>query len=171
MLNVRVRPLLTLAAAGILIAIGGCAEQPAGPATPQYTKIALPAGVSFSRGGTDARDVETIGPEGGSLSAGGHTLVFPAGAVAEPTQISMTTVPGFVGVDLQPHGLVFPAGARPQLTLSFRGASVAGFSSFAVGYFGNTGSLDEVFTGAVSLAGGTISARIPHFSGYIQVGH
>ncbi|HEU0013162.1 MAG TPA: hypothetical protein VFQ45_05735 [Longimicrobium sp.] len=167
MRNVRVRPLLTLAAAGILIAIGGCAEQPAGPAGPQVTKIALPEGVSFSRGG--AHDVETIGPEGGVLSAGGHTLVFPAGAVAEPTRISMTSVAGFVGVDLQPHGLVFPAGAQPLLTLNYRGAEVSAFSVLAIGYFGPGGRLEEVFTANRAEGATTLSTHLPHFSGYLAI--
>ena len=60
-----------------------------------------------------------IGPEGGELwipSAGGR-IIFPAGAVAVPTVISMTAKAGLeVAYDFQPH-MTFPVPVRVEQDL------------------------------------------------------
>ena len=73
-----------------------------------------------------AQDVETIGPDGGTLTAGPHKLVIPAGALREPTTITMTAPSGrgVNAVEFQPEGLQF---AKPAyLTMSYSNCSLLG---------------------------------------------
>jgi hypothetical protein len=160
-----------VAAAGILISIGGCAEAPSAPATADLasaTKVRAPASPSYSREG---RASKVIGPEGGVLvTAEGHQLVFPAGALREPTEITMTTDPEYVGVELEPHGLVFPAGRGPMLTLNYSGADVSPFRSLAVVYVDDAGTPLELLP-TTNLGGAEkVRTRLQHFSGYITIG-
>jgi hypothetical protein len=96
--------------------------------------------------------------------------VFPAGALREPTLISMTTDPEYVGVELEPHGLVFPAGRGPVLTLNYSGADVSPFSSLAVVYVDDAGNPLEVLPTSVLGGSEKLRTRLQHFSGYITIG-
>lgn len=159
------------AVAGILITTGGCAESPSAPALPDASALEMlraPVGPSFSRSGGDVASA-VIGPQGGTLTIDGHRLVFPAGAVAEPTQITMRPDPVFVGVHLEPHGLQFPANASPVLTLDATGAT-AGFHRLAVVYVDETGGIVEVLP-TRTLGGSIARTELRHFSGYITTGH
>src|SRR5438046_10650808 len=53
-----------------------------------------------------ASDTETIGPLGGVLHAGPHSLVIPPGALTAPTTITITapTGPGVNPVKFRPEG-------------------------------------------------------------------
>lgn len=158
------------ALAGILITIGGCAESPSGAGLDvSLSKLPAPQSPSFSRSGSADEASAVIGPEGGSLALeGGHTLVFPAGAVTEPTVISMRTDREFVGVHLEPHGLQFPAHAAPVLTLNASGAT-AGFGRLTVVYVDEVGQIAEVLPTQV-VRGESLQTRLKHFSGYIGAG-
>ena len=65
----------------------------------------------------------TIGPLGGKIRFGPHTLAIPAGALTGPVSITAVIVEGAVAhVVLQPEGLVF---IRPaSLSLSYASCSV-----------------------------------------------
>lgn len=161
------------AVAGILIAIGGCAENPSAPsdATASYQLIAPPPAPSawFGRAADVASAV--IGPEGGTLQvASGHKIVFPAGALAEPTTITMTTDRASVGVEMQPHGLVFPAGKEPVLTLDVEGVSILGFRSVAIAYIDESGQISEILPTSLLGTSGKVRAPLPHFSKFSYVG-
>lgn len=168
----RLRSILA-AAAGILITTGGCAESPSAPALPeasQLVKLTAPVGPSFSRAGGAEAATAVIGPEGGVLTiAEGHQLVFPAGALSEPTEISMRPDPVYVGVHLEPHGLQFRANAAPVLTLNAAGAT-AGFTRLTVVYVDEGGEIDEVLP-TRTLGGSIARTELRHFSGYITTGH
>jgi hypothetical protein len=169
MLRLAKRLLPSLAAAGILITIGGCADVPTAPADlaldAQFTPVAT------SRTATTTPVGALIGPQGGVIEAGGHRLVFPEGALARPTMITMQPMDGMAGAVFGPHGLVFPSGAQPKLTLSIAGSDVAAFSVLAIGYVGASGTIEEVFEANRSADGNHLSAAIPHFSGYLGIGH
>ena len=109
----------------------------------------------------------TIGPDGGSISAGPHTLVIPAGALSEPTTITMTapTGRGVNAVEFAPAGLQF---ARPaSLTMSYANCNLLGSllpkriayttSSLDVLYY--ILSLDNIFSKRVT-------GQVNHFSNY-----
>ena len=159
-----------LALAGILIGIGGCAESPSAPSAasaPSYQFLAAPHGALFAKSGQESSAV--VGPEGGVLTTGaGHRIEFPAGALAEPTTITITANPRYAGVELEPHGLRFPAGHEPVLTLNTGGADLSGFDAVNVVYVdGDNDVLDVLPT---RVAGGQLQVRLQHFSGYIGAG-
>jgi hypothetical protein len=157
------------ALAGILIAIGGCAESPSAPAARELQVVQRAASPSFNRAGGTASAL--IDARGGTIvTPGGQTLVFPAGALATPTQITVRDDANVVGVEVEPHGLVFPAGHEPVLTLEPRGVNVSGLDRRAVVYLDNaTGIILEVLPTADGRAN-SIRAALPHFSKFAYAG-
>jgi hypothetical protein len=164
------------ALAGLLGLLAGCTEG-AGPASPGNVagfRLLTPAshvsGPSFSEAVLPPVSA-VIGPEGGAIElSNGSRLVFPAGAVDAPTTVTMSAVPGYFGVDLQPHGLTFPTGHEPVLTLGYAGASTFGLSRLAVVYVNDSRAILEVLPTTWSPADATLTSRLRHFSGYISGG-
>jgi hypothetical protein len=165
MLRFAKRLLPSLAAAGILITIGGCADIPTSPADVALDAQFTPVATSLSS--VVPSVAALIGPQGGVIETGGHRLVFPAGALVRPTMISMKPMDGMAGAEFGPHGLVFPAGAQPVLTLSYAGAAIPSDAELHVAYLSASGGIEEVFETAHHVATMTVSATIPHFSGYL----
>lgn len=152
-------------AAGILIISGGCAESPSAPA-PVGAGLELlrtPQGPSFDRSGSESRS-KVIGPEGGVLEVNGGRLVFPAGAVSEPTEIGMRVDGEYQGVRLSPHGLQFPAGAQPELELRAVGAG-GDRAGLTVVYVDDANQILEVLQ--TDSHGSRVTTSLEHFSGYI----
>lgn len=115
-----------------------------------------------------AQATATIGPEGGSISAGPHTLTIPAGALREPTTITMTvpTGRGVNAVEFAPEGLQF---SRPAtLSMGYANCSLLGklapkriaytSDDLDIVYF--ILSLDNVFAKRVT-------GQVNHFSDYV----
>jgi hypothetical protein len=74
-----------------------------------------------------ASAARTIGPEGGTIAVGPHTLRVPAGALAEPVLITVEAPVGTVNsVRLLPEGLRFAAGKPARLTLSYANCPITG---------------------------------------------
>lgn len=160
-----------LLAAGILITGGGCADTVSAPVAPGegLELLLAPQGPSFSLDGTanGYSSSKVIGPEGGSIQlASGHELVFPAGALSEPTEIGMRADARYQGVQLSPHGLQFPAGAEPVLTL--RATGTRGYTTLAVTYVDDNGRILEVLP--TTRDGNIVEAHLEHFSGYMVGG-
>jgi hypothetical protein len=176
MAKLRVRAALSAIAAGILITIGGCTEQsPLAKATPEVgagyepIRIRVPAGEgSYDR--VDLRAEKLIGVEGGVLEMpGGHTLAFPAGALSQPTVIRSRIDSEYLKVDFEPHGIQFPRGREPLLTLNLANAEVSGFRSLTVTYVAGRQIL-EVLPTDVNPGAATANAKLQHFSGYLLSG-
>lgn len=176
MAKLRLRGLLALAA-GILITIGGCAEQSptitSGPEAGTLYQLlevrSLPADPSYSSS-TTPRVEQVIGPEGGTLSIpGGHSIAFPAGALSAPTRIRAKVDSRYIQVDLEPHGIQFPAGYEPELKLSYAAAQSVP-SRLTVIYLDDAGRVLEDMSGTNDATNKLVSARLPHFSRYALVG-
>jgi hypothetical protein len=164
MFQVRFRT-ATAALAGILIAIGGCSESPSSPA--QYQFVLRGQHARFSVSGTSTA---VIDQRGGTLtSIAGDRIVFPAGALSAPTQISITSDETYVGVELQPHGLRFPAGAQPVLTLNTVGSNAASLPRVDIAYVDENGKVAEILPAADG--SGALSTNLKHFSGYLTISH
>jgi hypothetical protein len=73
-------------------------------------------------------------------------------------------------VEIEPHGLTFPAGTEPTLTLPYGGANVAGLTTLSVVYV-DGGVISEVLPTRVSLQAHTLTATLPHFSLYAGAGN
>ncbi|HEX5725145.1 MAG TPA: hypothetical protein VFX98_06745 [Longimicrobiaceae bacterium] len=160
-----------LALAGILITIGGCAESPSSSVTPseEWQLVARADGPSFSRSGGGSAS-ELIGPAGGTVTLGENRLVFPKGALAQGTVITMTQDPRYAGVQLQPHGLQFPTGREPVLTLSGGGSSLASFRQVAIAYVGDSGQILEILPTTALGKSGKFRTELQHFSAYVLGG-
>jgi len=156
----------SLALAGILIAIGGCAESPSSPAAREFVQRTTAVRYDVSgRPGSSA----VIDPAGGTLqTASGDRIVFPAGAVAQPTTVSITSDPRYAGVELEPHGLQFPAGHEPVLQINMQGTNAGNFGSIDVVYVDESGSVAETLP--TSTANGRATTALHHFSRYLTSG-
>ena len=153
-----------LALAGILITIGGCSESPSGTGS-QF--VVREGGARFSASGTMGA---VITPAGGSIQTpAGDRIVFPAGAVAEPTTITLTSSSQYAGVELEPHGLRFPAGHEPVLEISTNGSNARAFRSLNIVYVDESGVVAESLP--TSGSSGAMQANLRHFSGYLIAGH
>jgi len=172
MAKFRVRAALSAIAAGILITIGGCTEQaPTGNSGPetgaQFQRLELQqtatAGAAYDVPGAE----KVIGTEGGTLEiTGGHSLTFPAGALGQPTRIRARVDARYVQVDLEPHGINFPAGREPVLKLSYAAAAPVSAKSLTVVYLDQAGRVLENMNGTADASSRVVTARLPHFSKY-----
>lgn len=116
-----------------------------------------------------ASSTETIGPAGGSISAGPHTLRIPAGALDQPTVITMTapTGTGVNAVHFEPEGLQFERSAA--LSMSYANCSLLGkLLPKRIAYTNENHSsilywllsLDNIFARRVT-------GKLDHFSDYV----
>ena len=107
---------------------------------------------------------EVIGARGGKLKAAGVSLDIPAGAVRQPTAITMTVSGGdYYQVHFQPHGLQFakPASLSFQLQNALRSPFVVYFDAMSA-----DGEVTPLETFEVTRRGSSVITQIGHFSGY-----
>jgi hypothetical protein len=100
-----VRALVAFAFVSVLVA--GCGSEPAGLVGPGPAGSPLPLETA----------VEVIGASGGTLAAGGATLVVPPGALASSVEITLEsgTTNGLGWCEIRPSGLSFTGGATVRL--------------------------------------------------------
>jgi hypothetical protein len=126
----------------------------------------------------------TIGPNGGSIviQAAGGKIDIPAGALSEPTVITMTAIAGpNVAYEFQPHGLTFAAPVKLQQTIKGTWAEMypALLKGMHGSYYGQASldsawvdpgkyfaKIDENEIGYVESNASQIKFYINHFSGY-----
>lgn len=112
---------------------------------------------------------EWVGPYGGVVRVGPHTLVIPPGALKSYTRIRGTAPRGdVVLVDFEPHGLKFE---RPTaLSLSYRDCGLTGNLLggllLDVVYVDGSQNILEVLPSLNDLFGQRVTGRVDHFSGY-----
>jgi hypothetical protein len=121
-------------------------------------------------------DAEVIGPAGGQLKIGAHTLVIPKGALdGEQLIAGESPTSPLVEVSFQPHGLQFARSA--QLTLSYEHCMRPNKSTYRIVY------AEDEFGGGLRALSGTrvlefppskddktlkkVQADIDHFSRYM----
>lgn len=109
---------------------------------------------------------QTIGPEGGSLVVGPHTLWIPEGAL--DTAVTITAVAPsdtLRQVRFQPEGLVFQQSA--WLTLSYRGCNLLGsLAPKRIAYTTDAFEILEYLLSFDSLWSQKVTGRVQHFSTY-----
>ena len=119
--------------------------------------------------------VELIGTSGGTVRAGGHTLMVPKNASSEPAYFVMRVVPGDY-IHVQLYAFSSKTGKRieqfpipVQLSLSYADAQVDDLSKLVVEYLVD-GEIDgprEALTGGVlDTTNKTLTVLLYHFSGY-----
>ena len=105
-----------------------------------------------------------VGPAGGTISIGPHSLVIPAGALDRTVEITASThAASHVRVDFQPEGLQF--GTSATLRLSYAHCPAPPLLPKVV-YVDELLSILEVLPSLNDLSNREVSARLRHFSGY-----
>ncbi len=175
MAKFRLRAVFALVA-GILITIGGCADNsPTANTNPQdmrYERIRLlnPTAQGSQNRVNRPFAEKVIGPAGGTLDIpGGHALSFPAGALTSPTRIQAKVDTRYVEVEFSPHGLKFPAGREPVLTLSHAEAQVLPTSQLSIIYVDEEGKFLEFVGGTPDRGSERVAVKLRHFSAYAMV--
>ncbi|HEX2611695.1 MAG TPA: hypothetical protein VHK68_11845, partial [Gemmatimonadales bacterium] len=111
-----------------------------------------------------ASDTETIGPNGGTLRVGAHTLVIPNGALSSKVTITGEQISGSVNsVRFSPEGLHFNQPA--QLTMSYENCALVLVQKKIV-YTDEKLKILEVLGSLDLFKKKTVSAPIDHFSRY-----
>ncbi len=113
-----------------------------------------------------ARAQAWIGPNGGRIDVGPHSLVVPPGALTHGVLIRAEAPRDNVNrVEFQPHGLEFNRPAR--ITMSY--ANCQGLASLLprrIVYIDGNLNLLEVLESVTNLREREVSARLEHFSDY-----
>jgi hypothetical protein len=88
-----------------------------------FAAPALPQLFSCTGGNGPTTGAQVIGPAGGTVAFGPHSLIIPAGALSVPTQITAATLHGdTLAVTFGPSGLQFKQPAT--LVLSYQHCTV-----------------------------------------------
>lgn len=115
-----------------------------------------------------ASETKTIGPLGGVLRAGPHSLVIPPGALLNPTTITMTapTGLGVNAVKFQPAGLRFIAPAA--LTMSYANCSLLGkLLPKRIAYTDDNLNVISYLLSLDNLFSKYVTGKVHHFSDYV----
>lgn len=159
----RFRPLLALAALGLVL---GCGDA-AAPTSPKPAPQPAPqpdASLIVCTLQPEQRSSATIGPNGGTLSFGPHSLVIPKGALRAPTRITADAVRGYhARVEFSPSGLQFDVPAT--VTLSYAKCAVSK-APVQVVYMQSDTTVTETEPSHDDRDERSVSARIKHFSSY-----
>jgi hypothetical protein len=154
-----------------------CGEPPTSPATstnlhqPQAGLIGSllgPTGLLKCSNLPYAESTQTIGPLGGSISAGPHTLVIPPGALLAPTTITMIqpTGRGVNAVKFKPEGLRFLTPAA--LTMSYSNCSLFGkLLPKRIAYTDDDLNILYYLLSLDNLAAKQVTGKVNHFSEYV----
>ena len=149
-----------------------CSEPPASPAVPPpqalIGSIVQPTGLLQCSDLPADSETRTIGPEGGSITAGPHTLRIPAGALDAATTITMSVGSGrgVNEVHFEPEGLEFERSAA--LTMSYANCDLLGkllpkriaYADDALNVISYLLSLDNLWSKRVT-------GKLDHFSDYV----
>ena len=115
-----------------------------------------------------ASSTRTIGPLGGSISAGPHTLVIPPRALSASTSITMTapTGLGVNAVKFQPEGLRFSTPA--VLTMSYSNCSLLGkILPKRIAYTDDHLNILSYLLSLDNLLSRYVTGKVNHFSDYV----
>jgi hypothetical protein len=110
----------------------------------------------------------TIGPSGGTIVVGPHTLVIPAGALSEDVAITATAPSDSINsVSFQPEGLTFAEGSPAWLTLDYSNCGPLGRISYKrIAYTTDLLDILELLPSFDDRSHGQVSAPLEHFSRY-----
>ena len=158
-----------------------CGEPPSSPVAPAVPPAAMPA-PQADLIGTLLRptgllqcsdlpydtETRTIGPAGGSISAGPHVLVIPAGALDKPTRIMMSVRSGrgVNAVHFEPEGLQF--GRSAALTMSYANCDLLGkLLPKRIAYTDDALNIITYLLSFDNLWGKRVTGNLDHFSDYV----
>jgi len=173
--NVKGRLAWTLLIGGSVALLGSCDRMPVAPAAPPVQAVpdvrsdwfgwSLNLLLTCQPLPYDSAS-QVIGPEGGAISVGPHTLTIPAGALTAPTTITAVVNPDSVNaVRFSPQGLVFQQPA--QLVMSYANCGLLGsFIPKRIAYTTDDFQILELIPSLDNFLNRTVTGRLSHFSQY-----
>jgi hypothetical protein len=157
--------------AGVLAAtlIAACSDEATAPSAPALAVAGTTRPPAITRCNQPyGLTAAWIGPLGGRLKAGGHTLFVPAGALLVPTFITMETPSGNVGhVVFSPEGLTFNKTYPPHLVMSYQNCQVTPDATQQVAYTTESLKVLETQPSVTDPVNQTVDAKLFHFSDYV----
>jgi hypothetical protein len=165
----RLRSIIT---AVLLAAAAGCADvsrQPLEPPLSQpenFTLGSLVGGLLSCTPLPYDSVSQAVGPQGGLIRVGGHSLLIPAGSLDSTVLITAVAPSGSVRmVRFQPQGLQFANGA--VVTLNYANCSlVSRLIPKRVAYIDGSQNILEVLLSFDNIWSQSVSGRLKHFSDY-----
>jgi hypothetical protein len=171
----RTRAPYVVALLAILVAACAIDSAPSGPASPGSVADGTP--VPDSSAGPSATPLyrcetpsfgsvtKIIGPAGGEINVGPHSLRVPGNALRDNVTITATASAGqYVRIELEPHGLEFERPA--ELTLSYEHCSTLPPKGRYVAYVDDLGNVLELLDVKFHRSGTEVETHLKHFSGY-----
>lgn len=164
----RILPITAGLLCGALVV--GCTSDLTGPGTPSLVQT------STSNTGTltecspqpSSSAKAFIGPDGGSIRVGNHTLVVPARALKTSTWITMQTRTETINrVSFGPEGLSFNRNYLPHLIMSYNNCSVPPGATQRIAYVNESLAVLETPPSYSDPLTQTVDGRIAHFSDYV----
>jgi hypothetical protein len=160
------------------MAMAACSENPTAPVTaPAQTQIRADATTTLlpmvqwnTARANAASSTQYVGILGGTVSAGGVTLIVPPLALSQRTAITLTVPAGqYVMAELQPHGLTFRVDPLLLFPVLGTNAGVLGVTNLIGVYsksdpVGGLIPVDETYS--MDLLGTVLGFHIHHFSDY-----
>ena len=154
----------------VLLVSPSCSPTPTAPATPEASLIGSllgPTGLLKCSNLPYDSSTVTIGPLGGTISAGPHWLTIPPGAVLSPTAITMTapTGQGVNAVKFKPAGLHFVTPA--VLSMSYSNCSLLGILlPKRIAYTDDNLNIISYLLSLDNLLSSRVTGKLNHFSEY-----
>jgi len=154
----------------VLLVSPSCSAPPTAPATPEASLIGSllgPTGLLKCSNLPYDSSTVTIGPLGGTISAGPHWLTIPPGAVLSPTAITMTapTGQGVNAVKFKPAGLRFVTPA--VLSMSYSNCSLLGILlPKRIAYTDDNLNIISYLLSLDNLLSSRVTGKLNHFSEY-----
>lgn len=122
--------------------------------------------------GNGQHDADRIGPRGGTVEVDRHSLTVPGGAVGTLTNFTIMEVPSAsIRVELGPDGTTFERPATLELSFARCGGFPRGFRNLEILQVDANDSVIAVLPSTVNMRRRTVSAQLPHLSGYLIGGN
>lgn len=112
------------------------------------------------------KTTQVVGPSGGTIQVGPHSLHIPANALSSDQKITATAPAGnHVEVQFKPHGLKFN---RPTyLTMSYKACGLVGQLLPRIAYVDDNLNILEVLLTVPDVLRQTVTGTTDHFSSYM----
>jgi hypothetical protein len=144
----------------VVTVVGGVTQVVGGVVNAVLDPLVCPTDASYTAS-------KKIGPWGGTLRFGPHTLTVPAGALSADTWITATAPKGsYAEVQFQPHGLKFKRDV--SVTISYAQCGLLNFRRPPVMvYTDDNRTILEILESTLNRRNETITGKTDHFSSYI----
>lgn len=178
MMRIRALAALLLASGLAITACTSGEDGIAGPSTPEPSQLLSGGGLLGTGIGSGllacnplpyAVTRQVVGPAGGTLVVGPHSLTVPAGALSDTVTITAEAPAGTVNsVKLLPEGLHFAPGKPARLTLSYANCPLLGrLLPKRIAYTTDLLQILSYLLSVDDLVAKRVTASLEHFSRYV----